>query len=44
MSSLSKRILTLLLLLSLFGSMGVRCFDDSEMIDRHQKKLDEDEE
>lgn len=44
MSNLRKRLLTLLLLLGLMGAMGVRCFDDSEMIDRHQQKLDDDEE
>lgn len=44
MSNLRKRLLTLLLLLSLMGAMGVRCFDDSKMIDRHEQKLDEEDE
>lgn len=41
---LRRRLLILLLLLSLAPAMGVKCFDDSEMIDRHQQKLDEEDE
>ena len=44
MSHFRQRLLTLLLLFSLLGAMGLRCFDDSQLIDRHQQKLDEEDE
>lgn len=46
--ALKRRIMTLFLCLfgfGLFASVtGVACFDDSEMIDRHERKLEEEDE
>jgi len=44
MSRLRRRLFTLLLLLSLVSTMALRCHDDSKMIDRHQQKLDDENE
>lgn len=44
MFRLRKSMLTLLVLLSLATTMAVKCFDDSKMIDRHQQKLDQEDE
>lgn len=44
MSHLRKQLLTSLLLLCLVSAMGLRCHDDSQIIDRHQQKLDQEDE